>query len=97
MHYNNSWKFTIFKVENISNPSNKFDSIKKIKKKIWEQSKASPYNKTIKQTTSMDRNSRIGRDHIDLMILRSLFSSNFPISLSLKSKIIFTKKNEKKN
>ena len=96
MHYNNSWKFTIFKVENISNPSNKFDSIKKIKKKIWEQSKASPYNKTIKQTTSMDRNSRIGRDHIDLMILRSLFSSNFPISLSLKSKFIFTKKNEKK-
>ena len=55
MHYNNSWKFTIFKVENISNPSNKFDSTQKKKKKNWEQSKASPYNKTIKQTTSMDR------------------------------------------
>ena len=59
MHYNNSWKFT-FKVENISNPSNKFDSTKK----NWEQCKASPYNKRIKQTTSMDRTSTIGRDHI---------------------------------
>ena len=33
MHYNNSWKFT-FKVENISNPSNKFDSTKKIENNV---------------------------------------------------------------